>query len=160
MGADDTLSFALDYRYLIMGGLVVFVLSNLGTSILRSEGDVNRTMYAMAIISILNIVIDSIFIYTFNMGITGAAWATLLSAFISCVVITHWLFVKRDTHLSFRRKDFKHSKKIVQDLLNIRLPTSTEIAYSIYTFHYYEPYISNGIWKFSCSYIYCRMENS
>lgn len=127
MGAGETLGLALDYGYLIMEGLAVFILSNLGASILRSEGDVNRAMYAMAVTAILNIVIDPIFIYTFDMGIAGAAWATLLSAFISCVVISYWLFVKRDTYLSLRRKDFKYNTKIVKDLLNVGLPASAEM---------------------------------
>jgi MATE family, multidrug efflux pump len=127
MGAGDTLGLALEYGYLLMGGLAIFILSNLGASILRSEGDVNRAMYAMAVTAILNIIIDPIFIYTLNMGMAGAAWATLLSALISCIVIAYWLFIKKDTYLSFGKKDFNYNKEIVKDLLNVGLPASAEM---------------------------------
>lgn len=127
MGAGETLSLALDYGYLLMGGLIVFILSNLGASILRSEGDVKRAMYAMATTALLNIIIDPIFIYTFDMGIFGAALATILSAFISCVIIAYWLFIKKDTYLSFEKKDFSYNKWIVKDLLNVGLPASAEM---------------------------------
>ncbi|MDL2246497.1 MATE family efflux transporter [Methanobrevibacter sp. OttesenSCG-928-K11] len=127
MGAGSTIDLALEYGYLVMGGLIVFILSNVGASILRSEGDVNRAMYAMAITAILNIVIDPIFIYTFNMGMAGAAWATLISASLSCAVIAYWLFIKKDTYLSFGKKDFKYDTKIIKDLLNVGIPASAEM---------------------------------
>jgi putative MATE family efflux protein len=127
MGAGNTINLALEYGYLIMGGLIVFILSNVGASILRSEGDVNRAMYAMALTAILNIIIDPIFIYTFNMGMAGAAWATLLSASLSCIVIAYWIFIKKDTYLSFGRKNFNYDTGIIKGLLNVGIPASAEM---------------------------------
>ncbi|KZX17363.1 multidrug export protein MepA [Methanobrevibacter cuticularis] len=124
MGAGDSIDLALEYGYIVFIGLFVFLFSNVGASVLRAEGDVNRAMYAMAITAILNIVIDPIFIYSLNMGMAGAAWATILSALISCIIIAYWLFIQKNTYLSFSKKAFNYSNKIMSDLLNVGLPAS------------------------------------
>ncbi|MDR3222757.1 MAG: MATE family efflux transporter [Methanobrevibacter sp.] len=126
MGAGTSIDLALEYGYVVFIGLFVFLFSNVGASVLRAEGDVNRSMYAMAITAVLNIILDPIFIYTLNMGMTGAAWATILSALISCIVIAYWLFIEKKTYLSFDKKDFNYSNKIMKDLLNVGLPASAE----------------------------------
>lgn len=75
-------------------------------------------MYAMVLRAALNIVIDPIFIYTFKMGIAGAAWATLLSLAVSSAMMLNWLFFKKDTFVSFDFKDFsfeKHNKRHIPD---------------------------------------------
>ncbi|KZX10117.1 MATE family efflux transporter [Methanobrevibacter curvatus] len=126
MGAGTSINMALDYGYIIFGGIFVFLFSNVGAGVLRAEGDVNRAMYTLAITAILNIVIDPIFIYTFNWGMAGAAWATVVSALISCIVIAYWLFIKKSTYLSFSWKDFKYSNKIIKGLLNVGLPASAD----------------------------------
>ncbi|MDR3291826.1 MAG: MATE family efflux transporter [Methanobrevibacter sp.] len=126
MGAGTSIDLALEYGYIVFVGLFVFIFSNVGASVLRSEGDVNRAMYAMAITAVINIIMDPIFIYTLKMGMAGAAWATILSALISCIVIAYWLFIEKSTYLSFNKKDFKYSGKIIKDLLNVGLPASAD----------------------------------
>lgn len=74
---------ALDkaYRY----GFIIYIFTlplmfnNTAIGILRGEGDSKRPMYAVTFSSVLNIVLDPIFIYTFKLGIEGAAWATGIS---------------------------------------------------------------------------------
>lgn len=77
------------------------------SSILRSEGDVNRATIAANITAVLNIIIDPIFIYYLNMGIAGAAWATVISAGISCIVMAYWIWVKKDTYMNLSFDQFK-----------------------------------------------------
>lgn len=127
MGAGDSIGLAMEYGYIVFGGLIVFLFSNVGASILRAEGDVNRAMYAMAVTAILNIVIDPIFIYTLDMGMAGAAWATILSALVSCIIIAYWLFVQKSTYLSFARKDFSYDTQTFKDILNVGLPASADL---------------------------------
>jgi len=59
-------------------------------------------MNAMILGAVLNIVLDPIFIYTFKMGMAGAAWATLLSLAVSSLMMLNWLFFRKDTFVSFR----------------------------------------------------------
>ncbi|MBI5680273.1 MAG: MATE family efflux transporter [Methanobacterium sp.] len=126
MGAGETVDLATQYGQIIFGGLVLFMFSSVASGVLRAEGDAKRPMYAMAATAILNIVLDPIFIYYFGWGVSGAAWATIISASIACLLMVYWLLLKGDTYVSFSRKDFKASWKVVKDILMVGLPASTE----------------------------------
>jgi putative MATE family efflux protein len=126
MGAGDTVGLATEYGQIIFGGLILLIFSNVASGILRAEGDVKRPMYAIAATAVLNIILDPIFIYYFGWGVSGAAWATVLSSSIACIFLVNWLLVKRDTYVSFSRKDFQASWKVVRDILGVALPASAE----------------------------------
>lgn len=127
MGATGvSVQYGLDYGNVVFGLMIVFLVSSVASAILRSEGDVKRATYAMAITAILNIVLDPIFIYTLNMGIGGAAWATILSGLISCAVIIYWMWGKKDTYLDLTIRKFRYSKAILVDILKVALPSTAE----------------------------------
>ncbi len=126
MGAGASVQYGLEYGNIVFGFMFVFIFAGVGAAILRSEGDVNRAMYIMAITSVLNIVIDPIFIYILNMGIAGAAWASVLSSFISCLVMIYWMWIKKDTYLDLRRKAFNYKNFIVKDILLVAIPATME----------------------------------
>ena len=126
MGAGVTVDLAMEYGQIVFGGLIFLMFSNVASGILRAEGDVNRPMYAIAATTLLNVILDPIFIYYFGWGVSGAAWATILSSSISCVVLIYWLLLKRDTYVSFSREDFKASWNVVKNILMVALPASVE----------------------------------
>ena len=126
MGAGESLSLAVQYGQIVFGGLIFLILSSVASGILRAEGDVKRAMYAMAATAILNIVLDPIFIYSVGMGVSGAAWATVISSGISSALILYWLLLKRDTYISLALDDFKTSLKVVKDILGVGMPASAE----------------------------------
>lgn len=126
MGGAATMDYALSYSYVIFGLMIVFVFSSVFSAILRSEGDVNRATIAMAITAILNIVLDPIFIYTLNMGISGAAWATIVSALISCIVMGYWMWIKKDTYMDLETKNFTGSKYVTKEILKVAIPSTAE----------------------------------
>lgn len=126
MGVGETLDLAIQYGQVIFGGLIFIIFSSVASGILRAEGDARRPMYAMAATAILNIIIDPIFIYYFGWGVSGAAWATVLSSGLSCIFMIYWLLLKRDTYVSFSRKDFQASWKVVKNILAVGLPASAE----------------------------------
>lgn len=127
MGAGDTLNYALDYGNIMFAGSLLFVLPNAMYGILRAEGDVNRTMIAMAISGILNIIIDPIFIYTLNFGVKGAAIATLLSSSLVILIIFYWFYIKKNTYIKPTYSNFKFDKKITFDILKVGIPASLEL---------------------------------
>lgn len=127
MGAGNTLSYALDYGNIMFAGSLLFVLPNAMYGILRAEGDVNRTMIAMAISGILNIIIDPIFIYTLNLGVKGAAIATLLSSSLVIVIIFYWFYIKKNTYIKPTYSNFKFDRKISFDILKVGIPASLEL---------------------------------
>jgi len=76
---EDILGDALDYFRIILYGISVSLLCNLAFTILRSVGNSKTPLAATVLSSILNIVLDYIFVIRMKMGVKGAAWATVIS---------------------------------------------------------------------------------
>ena len=117
MGAGKVAPLALSYGRILLIGSVLLFYSSICNAILRGEGDTKRAMYAMLTSSILNIVLDPIFIYVFKLGVAGAAWATLTSILFTSILFTYWLFFKKDTYVTFHLKDIKFSSKVINEIL-------------------------------------------
>ncbi len=109
LGATKTiLPYARDYaKYILLGAAVMsssFVLNN----VLRSEGKATLAMVGITAGGLLNIVLDPIFIFTFRLGIAGAAIATILSQIISfLILLSCFLRHKSLLHLGFRNISWK-----------------------------------------------------
>ncbi len=129
MGASGvSLADGLSYGKIIFVFMIVFVYSNVATGTLRGEGDVKRAMYALAVTAILNIILDPIFIYGLGLGIDGAAWATVLSAFVSCLVLFYWTMIKKDTFIDYSPQNYKTDRRIYAKILNVAIPSTSEMV--------------------------------
>ena len=128
MGAGDTINYAMDYGLILSAGSILVILSNSLYGVLRGEGDANRTMYAMLFSSILNMVLDPIFIYGLNLGVRGAAIASLLSLLFVNIILFYWFYIKKDTYLKPFLSNFKFDKQITLDILKVGLPASLELV--------------------------------
>ncbi|WP_461463096.1 MATE family efflux transporter [Methanobrevibacter sp.] len=126
MGAGKTIQFAMEYSYIIFAFLIIFVYSGVASAIFRSEGDMKRATIAIAITAILNIILDPIFIYILDMGISGAAWATVISASISSLIMTYWIWGKNDLYLDLTPKNFSYSSELIKGNLEVAIPSTVE----------------------------------
>ncbi len=124
LGAGRIVNMVTAYGSIIFAGSIFIFFTNMVNSILRGEGDVKRSMYAITLGSFLNIVLDPIFIYTFDMGVAGAAWATVLSLVVTSVIMVYWLFLRRNTYVSFKFRGFKFNRRIVREIFGVGLPAS------------------------------------
>ena len=127
MGASQTLNYAMDYGQIIILGSIFVILSNALYGIFRGEGDSKRPMYAMIASAVLNMVLDPIFIYTLNLGVNGAAIATLISAFIVILVQFYWFYIKKDTYLKPYLSNFNFEKEISSDIIKVGFPASLQL---------------------------------
>ncbi len=96
-GSEQTLPYAREYLRIIIPGHIFTSLSYAYTNIMRASGHPMRAMNTLILGALLNVILDPIFIFAFNMGIRGAAYATVLSMFISCAWIMHFYFRKDNT---------------------------------------------------------------
>jgi putative MATE family efflux protein len=126
LGADDVLGMTVAYARVLFAGTVVIFFMNVTNNILRGEGDTKRAMYAIVLGSILNIILDPIFIYVLDQGVAGAAQATMLSIAISAILISYWLFFKRDTYVTIHFKAFTYSWDILSEILRVGIPASIQ----------------------------------
>jgi len=129
-GTDQTIQYAEDYMRIIIPFAFLSALTFGFNNIMRASGYPRKAMWTMIICAVSNIILDPIFIFGFGMGIKGAAHATNISLLIGvCFVLSH--FLRKDTNIRFKRKNFKLQTDIVKSILSIGLsPFSMQIAAS------------------------------
>jgi len=125
-GAGSTLNLAVEYGQVIIGGSILSLFVGASYGILRAEGDVKRTMYAMVLSSVVNMILDPILIYWAGWGISGAAWGTIISTALVAIILLYWLFIKKDTYATLSLKDFKPDLNVTKNILSVGLPASVE----------------------------------
>ena len=100
IGAKETVHMATSYGRIIFAGSIFTFFINVALAILRAEGDANRAMIAMMFGAFLNVALDPFFIYTFKLGVVGAALATVISMAVTAAIILYWLFFRKDTFVT------------------------------------------------------------
>ena len=123
LGATPTiLPYARDYaRYILLGASIMcasFVLNNL----LRGEGKATLAMVGIATGGVLNIFLDPLFIFVFNLGIAGAAIATVLSQCISFIILLSF-FLRGKSLISLNIRNVSRQAKVYISILKTGLPS-------------------------------------
>lgn len=126
---EDIFSMAVLYVRIIFLGIPASILYNYSASVLRALGDSSHPFYFLLFSSLLNIALDYILIVHFHMGVDGAAWATVLSQFISGLLNTWWLLTRIGI-IEFRKKDFALSTAHIKRLCIVGLPMGFEYSVS------------------------------
>lgn len=126
IGAGDTMQYSLDYSYVIFGFMFVIVFEELASAIFRAEGDIRRATIVIAASVVVNIVLDPILIYHFNMGISGAAWATIISTVFSCIILAYLIWGKKDLYLDLSLKKFNFQIDLIWENLKVAIPSTVE----------------------------------
>ena len=127
MGAGQTIGYATDYGMVVLSGSVFIILSNALYGIFRGEGDTTRPMYAMIASAVLNMILDPIFIYTLNLGVKGAAIATIISSIFVIVILLYWFYIKKDTYLKPLLANFNFKMDISKDIIKVGIPASIQL---------------------------------
>lgn len=132
LGANgETMNAASSYYFWISLGAPVVILSLAPTNLLRTEGHANAAMIGSVTGSIVNMILDPIFIFSLGMGAAGAAIATIIGN-ICADIFYVWFIFNRSEWLSMKLKGFHISIKEVKDILSIGIPSSiTNIMQSI-----------------------------
>ena len=115
---DNTIPYARDYMQIILLGNVFTHLYFGMNALLRAASKPRHAMYATIFTVVLNTLLDPLFIYTFGMGIRGAAVATVLSQTVAmCWQI--WIFSNPKELLHYKRGIFKFDLGIIKNILAI-----------------------------------------
>lgn len=118
----DILPFASNYMKIILFGAPFLSFSMCANNILRSEGSAKVSMRIMIIGTFTNIILDPLFIFVFKMGISGAAYATIISQIISSLYALIY-FLRGNSALNFKLKYFKLKFIWVKEIIIIGLAT-------------------------------------
>lgn len=123
LGATDSiLPYAATYAGIYIVSCIFNVFNVTMNNIVTSEGAAKTTMCALLMGAVLNIALDPLFIYVFDLGVAGAAIATAISQVVStCVYLTYILRKRSVFH--FKIKDCTYTKEIMSEIFKIGIPT-------------------------------------
>lgn len=123
----ESLKDARDYMLVILCGTIFVFGYNATCSILRGIGDSIRPLIFVGIATVINVILDCIFVGLLNMGTVGAAYATVISQGMSFVISVAYL--KRQNFLfDFKVRSFAVHPPIAKSVLKISLPTAIQMA--------------------------------
>lgn len=118
---------ASTYIRIIYGGIFATLAYNMLSSILRALGDSKTPLYFLIISSVLNIILDLVFIINFKMGVAGAAYATIISQGFSALLCFFYM-LKKYKILRLKKNDFKVTKDYYVTHLKIGIPMALQFS--------------------------------
>ena len=114
--SENTLAYSIEYLHIILGMIPIFILCNMMNSVIRADGSPAWAMASMLAGAVTNLILDPIFIFALDMGMTGAALATVIGQGVT-FIITLIYFLNTKT-FKLTRKSFiprlDSIRKIVQ----------------------------------------------
>ena len=127
----STIGYANDYLTIILYGAIFQGIGFGLTGVMRSEGSPQKAMITVLIGAIINIVLDPIFIFTLDMGISGAALATIISQFVSMILVFRH-FTSENSKLKLHVKNLKLNTSIILSIVSIGMsPFFMQVAASV-----------------------------
>ncbi len=139
---DDVLPEASVYLKIYFSGVSGLLIYNMGSAILRAVGDTRRPLMFLVFSSFLNIGLDLLFVISFRLGIAGVAYATILSQFISALLVLFILTRTRDNY-GFVWKDICINKTMLKQILIVGFPTGLQQSITSFSNVYVQSYINS-----------------
>ena len=128
----DIIDDATLYLQIYFLGMIPQIIYNMGTNILRAVGDSKRPLYFLIIASLVNIVLDIVFVAGFSWGVAGAALATIISQVASAVLTMRCLAGSNGMPWHLEVSRMRPDPAVLSDICRIGLPSAAQSAlYSI-----------------------------
>ena len=119
--SEDFLNYTVDYMRIILAGAPIFMSSLVLNNQLRFQGNAFYAMVGISSGAVINLVLDPVFIFIFDMEVMGAALATVLSQAVSFIVL--YIGTLRSDCLKIKFKNFEVSKFTVSEIIRGGLPS-------------------------------------
>ena len=130
-GSEQTIPYARDYLNIVVPGTILTSLSFGFNAVMRASGYPKKAMFTMLIGAIANVILDPIFIFWLDMGIQGAAIATIISMLLSTAFVMNH-FIQKDSIVRFHKGTFKLEGHVVWNILTIGVsPFAMQLAGSL-----------------------------
>ncbi len=115
------------YYIIVVCGVPFLALCMMGNTVIRAEGKPKFAMIAMIIPSVGNLFMDFLFIYVFDWGMAGAAWASTISYFL-CFSYVLYFFVSKNSELKLRLQHFRLNTPILKEIGSLGFVTLSRQA--------------------------------
>lgn len=117
----DIIEDAKTYINIIFWGIIATMFYNFVSAVLRAMGDSKTPLYFLVFSSLVNVVLDLVFVIVFRMGVAGAGWATVISQALS-FVLCYFYMRKKHPILHLTKEDWKFDSHTSKNLLRIGVP--------------------------------------
>lgn len=124
---DSIYNDAKKYITIIYAGIITQTAYNMSAGILRALGDSRTPLYFLILASLLNVVLDLVFIVNLKMGVAGAAYATNIAQGVSAILCLIYSYSKYKV-LRLRKEDFKVERSYYSTHLKIAIPMSMQFS--------------------------------
>ena len=129
--SSNTLFYAKEYITVILVGSTFNILSFALNSTVRADGNPKMASFTMIVGCLTNVVLDYVFVFMFNMGIKGAAFATVISQALTFFIILYY-YTKGKSNLKLKIPNLKLQKSLIMMTFAIGIaPFATQIANSL-----------------------------
>ena len=122
---EDILDLSVLYMEIYFIGVPATMVYNFGAAILRAVGDSRRPMYYLVISGIVNVILNLFFVIVLNMSVDGVAWATVVSQFISMVLVMVCLF-RSSRGIRFIPRQMRINRHKLKEIVRIGLPAGLQ----------------------------------
>lgn len=140
---EESFSMAVSYVVTCIIGLIFIYGYNLVSAILRGMGDSKHPFLFIAIASIINIILDLLFVRKMNMGPFGAALGTVISQAFSFIFAINLLYRRRDNfNFDFKLKHFKLYHDVFPNLLSLGIPMVIQSAAVTFSMLFVNSYVN------------------
>lgn len=129
------------YLTIYFTGVIGLMLYNMGAGILRAIGDSQRPLYFLIACAITNTLLDMLFVFQFNMGVAGVAWATVLSQLLSAVLTMSVLFRTRSC-VRLRLSQLRVDRRMLKKIVAIGIPSAIQMALTAFANVFVQSYIA------------------
>ena len=124
---DNIIVDANTYITIIFAGIITQALYNMAAGILRALGDSKTPLYFLIVSSVINIILDLVFIVNFKMGVAGAAYATNIAQGISGILCLVYSY-KKFKVLRLKKDDFKVDSSYYEKHLKVGIPMGLQFS--------------------------------
>ena len=139
---DEVIPDAKTYLAIYFAGVTGLLVYNMGSGILRAIGDSRRPFYFLVVAALLNIVLDLVFVLVFRMGVSGVAYATIISQGISAVLVMITL-IRSDSCIKFSFREMGISLEQIKLILRVGIPAALQMAVTAFSNIFVQSYVNH-----------------
>ena len=121
----DIMDMAVLYLRIYFLGIIPTMLYNSGAGILQAVGDSRRPLCFLTIASVLNFILDLVFVIQLNMGVAGVAWATLIAQTVSCILVAVTLLRSKESYQIIPKK-IRIDKPMLMQIVRLGIPSGLQ----------------------------------
>lgn len=124
---ENILKDADTYLFIMFAGIIATIFYNLSSNVVRALGDSKTPLYFLIVSTILNLLMDVLFVIKFQWGIAGVGWATIVAQAVSTILCVGYMLWKFPV-LHVKAEDWKVSPEFLYEHLRIGIPMGIQMS--------------------------------